>query len=64
MDGSGTVQSDVMSFPVDFVDACLFDTVSWDATIGTINYAVSTSGIPYSPDDAPVYTQTYSVCPV
>ena len=62
-DGTGSVASDVLGFQVKILDACLYDTITFDKTLSTIDYTVSTSGTPFS-SKAPVFSHTYPLCPV
>lgn len=64
MDGTNLVKSTDLEFTVTILDACLFDTISFDSNIGEIVYAISTSGTPFSPADAPRYSHTFEKCPV
>ena len=63
-DGTGQVASTALNFRVTILDACLYDTITFDQTINVIDYAVSTSGQPFTPQGAPIYSHTYPLCPV
>jgi hypothetical protein len=63
-DGTGRVVNDDLRFTVTILDPCLYDIVSFQETLSTINYAVSSSSFVYSPAGVPVYQQTYSLCPM
>lgn len=64
MDGTNLVKSTDLEFTVTILDACIFDTISFNSNIGEITYAISTSGTPFSPADAPRYSHTFEKCPV
>lgn len=63
-DGTGQVASDALNFSVTILDACLYDTISFDQTLSKIDYAVSTSNTPYTPQGAPIFSHTFPLCPV
>lgn len=48
-DGTGQVASNDLNFRVTILDACLYDTISFDTNLSEINYAISTSNTPYTP---------------
>ena len=63
-DGTNQVASNLLNFEVTILDACLYDTIQFETNLFNINYTVSTSGTPFSPQAAPVFSHTFPLCPV
>ena len=61
-DGTNRVVSSDLQFTVTLLDPCVFDTIVYDETMRSIDYAISTAGIPY--EGGLEYSHTYSLCPV